>query len=403
MAAYSKQLTDKQIAEGWRMVKFGDICQEVKATSKDPQADGLEHYIGLEHLDSGSLRIKRRGSIAEDSPSFTKKFSPGHLLFGKRRCYLKKAAVADFEGICSGDIIIMAPKSDMVLPELLPFIVQSDTFWNWAEKTSSGSLSPRTKFKSLEELDIYLPPKDRQKHIVRLLQNSFHQETHLDESISKGKKLIEVIKQQSMNEFAKANATHELVPDVDNGYKLVRLRDLLELTPRPVCMSNDKTYTLVTAKRAYGGIVERDKLTGKEILVKSQFEIKEGDFLISKRQIVHGGCGVVPKDLDGSIVSNEYNVFRCNDALDLDYFKWFVQIPRMRNYFYICSVGVHIEKMLFKTDDWLNRQIVLPSLEAQKKIAHSLNSGAKSIDYLAEKVTAVRMLSNAVKNNLLEL
>lgn len=163
------QLSEKQQAEGWRVVKFGDICQEVKATSKNPEADGLEHYIGLEHLDSGSLRIKRRGSIAEDNPSFTKKFSPGHLLFGKRRCYLKKAAVADFEGICSGDIIIMAPKGEIIMRELLPFIVQSDAFWNWAEQTSSGSLSPRTKFKNLAEWELPLPPVERQRELLKIL------------------------------------------------------------------------------------------------------------------------------------------------------------------------------------------------------------------------------------------
>ena len=76
-------------------VKFGDICREVKLTTKDPIADGYERYIGLEHLDSGSLKIKRWGMIAEDNPSFTRVFKKGHILFGKRRPYLKKAVPLD--------------------------------------------------------------------------------------------------------------------------------------------------------------------------------------------------------------------------------------------------------------------------------------------------------------------
>lgn len=131
-------------------VKFGDICREVKLTTKDPIADGYERYIGLEHLDSGSLKIKRWGVIAEDNPSFTRVFKKGHILFGKRRPYLKKAAIAEFDGICSGDIIVLEP----IIPEqfeLLELAVQMKGFWDWAVQTSSGSLSPRTKFSAIKE------------------------------------------------------------------------------------------------------------------------------------------------------------------------------------------------------------------------------------------------------------
>lgn len=141
-------MTDK------RTVKFGDICREVKLSTKNPIADGYERYIGLEHLDSGSLKIKRWGFISEDNPSFTRVFKKGHILFGKRRTYLKKAAIAEFDGVCSGDIIVMEPTKDNKNPHYLPFLVQSDSFWDWAIKTSSGSLSPRTKFKLLADFEI---------------------------------------------------------------------------------------------------------------------------------------------------------------------------------------------------------------------------------------------------------
>jgi type I restriction enzyme S subunit len=143
-------------------VKFGDICREVKLTTKNPIADGYDKYIGLDHLDSSSLKIKRWGSIAEDNPSFTRVFKKGHILFGKRRPYLKKAAIAEFDGICSGDIIVMEPKESLILESFLPRVIQTNQFWDWAIKTSSGSLSPRTKFKSLEGFEFSLLPKDRQ-------------------------------------------------------------------------------------------------------------------------------------------------------------------------------------------------------------------------------------------------
>ena len=107
---------------GWRRVRFGEVVHLNKDTSKNPEADGLDRYVGLEHLEPGDLRIRSWGDIA-DGTTFTNRFRPGQVLFGKRRAYQRKVAVADFDGICSGDIYVLEPKDPSVLlPELLPFI-----------------------------------------------------------------------------------------------------------------------------------------------------------------------------------------------------------------------------------------------------------------------------------------
>ena len=177
------ELSEKQIKDGWQVVKFGEIAKEVKSTTKNPAEDGLEFYVGLDHLDPQSLRITRKGIIAEDNPSFTRRFSAGQILFGKRRCYQKKAAVVDFEGICSGDIIVMDAIPKKIIPGLLPFIIQSDAFFDWAEKTSSGSLSPRTKWKSLAEFEFPLPSIERQKEILEVLEKAQNCIIQTDKSI----------------------------------------------------------------------------------------------------------------------------------------------------------------------------------------------------------------------------
>ncbi|MGB2086306.1 MAG: restriction endonuclease subunit S, partial [Flavobacteriaceae bacterium] len=176
-------MTDKQT------VKFGDICKEVKLTTKDPIGDGYERYIGLEHLDSGSLKIKRWGMIVEDSPSFTRVFKKGQLLFGKRRPYLKKAAIAEFDGICSGDIIVMEPLDNLSEPELLKFIVQSEKFWQHAVNTSSGSLSPRTKYKEIAKLVIELPCFREQKKLYAALSKVQSTRVLNDELLSMSSRL----------------------------------------------------------------------------------------------------------------------------------------------------------------------------------------------------------------------
>lgn len=159
----------KQLPDGWQWTTFGKVAHQVSESTRDPIEDGFERYVGLEHLDPDSLFTKRWGLTQEDNPTFTKVFREGQLLFGRRRAYQRKAAVADFDGICSGDIIVMEAKPEQLLPDLLPFIVQSEGFWDYAIHTSAGSLSPRTKWSHLARYEFPLPPMDEQRRIAEIL------------------------------------------------------------------------------------------------------------------------------------------------------------------------------------------------------------------------------------------
>lgn len=150
----------------WGRVKFGDVVRLSKARSQDPLADGIERYVGLEHLEPDDLRIRSWGNVA-DGVTFTSVFQPGQVLFGKRRAYQRKVAVADFSGVCSGDIYVLESKdAQVLLPELLPFICQTDAFFDHAVGTSAGSLSPRTNWTSLADFDFALPTLSEQVRIL---------------------------------------------------------------------------------------------------------------------------------------------------------------------------------------------------------------------------------------------
>lgn len=152
----------------WTKVAFGDVVRLVKDRSRDPLAEGIERYVGLEHLEPGQLRIRDWGLVA-DGTTFTSRFRPGQVLFGKRRAYQRKVAVADFDGVCSGDIYVLEPSDDRLLPDLLPYICQTDAFFENAVGTSDGSLSPRTNWKSLASFEFALPPVEEQAELVLAL------------------------------------------------------------------------------------------------------------------------------------------------------------------------------------------------------------------------------------------
>ncbi|KVV14587.1 restriction endonuclease subunit S [Flavobacterium sp. TAB 87] len=169
----------------WKSVKFGDVVFEPKESMKDAVAENVQHVVGLEHIDAGDIHLRKSASIAE-STTFTKKFSKGDVLFGRRRAYLKKAAQAEFDGICSGDITVFRAKANL-LPELLPFVVNNDKFFDYAIKHSAGGLSPRVKFVDLANYEFLLPPKDQQAKLAELLWA-------MDEVIEKEKVVLESLK-----------------------------------------------------------------------------------------------------------------------------------------------------------------------------------------------------------------
>jgi type I restriction enzyme S subunit len=151
------------------MVRFGEVVRDVNEAERNPLDAGLERFVGLEHIEPENLHLKQWGNLADGDISFTKRFRKGQVLFGKRRAYQRKVAVAEFDGICSSDILTFEPKGDDLLPELLPFIVQSEGFFEQALGTSSGSLSPRTRWSQLQDYEFPLPPKDEQRRIADIL------------------------------------------------------------------------------------------------------------------------------------------------------------------------------------------------------------------------------------------
>lgn len=152
----------------WKRVAFGDVVRNVNETVRDLEAAGIDRVIAMEHMDPGELKISRWGST-EDGTTFTRRVNPGRTLFGKRRAYQRKVAYAEFDAICSGDIYTFEADETQLRGDLLPFLVQSDGFFEHALGTSAGSLSPRTNWRDLKDFEFDLPPLEEQKRIADLL------------------------------------------------------------------------------------------------------------------------------------------------------------------------------------------------------------------------------------------
>ncbi len=156
-----------ELKPDWKMVKFGDIAQNV-AVRVDPADAKTDVYVGLEHLDPSTLHLRQWGHPT-DVTGQKLAFKKGDVIFGRRRAYQRKLAVAEFDGICSAHAMVVRAKPKMILPEFLPFFLQSDMFMERAIEISVGSLSPTINWKTLKVQEFPLPPIDEQKRIAEIL------------------------------------------------------------------------------------------------------------------------------------------------------------------------------------------------------------------------------------------
>lgn len=149
-----------------------------------------------------------------------------------------------------------------------------------------------------------------------------------------------------------------------------KIGEILSEVRRSIYLEDSEKYQLVTVKRRNEGVVSRGYLFGKDILVKNYSQLKTDDYLISKRQIIHGANGIVPSELDNAIVSNEYLVVVSNNDVSTEFLTLVSRTPSMYRKFLLSSYGVDIEKMVFNVEDWKSREITLPSLPEQTAIGN---------------------------------
>lgn len=146
-------------------MRLNEIARESKSTFKGDKTD--LPIVGLEHLISGELTLTEYDVNTKNT--FTKFFRKGQVLFGRRRAYLKKASLAEFDGVCSGDIIVIEPIEGKVYPDLLPFIIQNDRFFAYAVSKSAGGLSPRVKWQDIADYELSLPSLSAQRELSKKL------------------------------------------------------------------------------------------------------------------------------------------------------------------------------------------------------------------------------------------
>lgn len=375
--------------------RFEDIA--INSTQKKkPTEEDKYTYLGLEHLDSGTLKVSRFGS--EVAPIGEKLImKKGDVLFGKRRAYQKKVAIAPFDGIFSAHGMVLRPKTEVIDPDFFPLFISSDYFLDAAIKISVGSLSPTINWKDLRELEFELPSLEKQKELAKLLWSMQDTIESYRDVLNKSDDMLEAefIKMFGDNHFE--SSKWELKPlgkvcEVLNGYAFksnlyvdsgIRVIRITNVQKGVVDDSDPQFYPLSFEKEL------------------SKYMLKEDDIVLSLTGNV-GRCGLITENLLPAALNQRVACIRIKDkSLDNKFLFSFMNSNIFLNDCIESSQGIAQKNM---STEWLkDYKVIVPPKDMQQKfirIANTLNDSKKNLSKSLNEL--VHTYKSIIENNLCE-
>lgn len=208
----------------WVLTTLGDIAKEISKRVDNPSASDYEKFVGLEHIVSGDLKIRKWGTT-ENLTSSGKAFDAGDILLARRNTYLRRASLVSFDGVCSGDAFVLRENHEKVVPGFLTFVVNSNALWDYANANAAGTMSKRVRWIDLANYEFLLPPKKQQSEITELLWA-------MDMVVEKNHSLL--VKSDVLKESLFLNTLFEKSDEIDanfgqrkSKYPIKKLGDLI--------------------------------------------------------------------------------------------------------------------------------------------------------------------------------
>lgn len=347
---------------------------------KKPVEEDRFTYLGLEHLDSGSLKVTRFGSdIAPIGEKLVMR--KGDVLFGKRRAYQKKVAIAPFDGIFSAHGMVLRPNAEVIDPDFFPLFISSDYFLDAAIKISVGSLSPTINWRDLKILEFDLPNLETQRQLASVLWS-------INNTVESYKKLIaatdELVKSQFMEQFGGGNYPLQSI----GGMSDIVTKGTTPTTLGFEFVSTGVSFVKVENITATGQILKDELMhVTQECHEKlSRSRLCEGDILFSIAGAI-GRTAIVPVDILPANTNQALAIIRLKKDVDVlkTYLLAALSSPYVESQYNDQKKGIAQINLTLKNISDL--QIPIPSLAEQEQFAAFVQQSDKSKFELEQALT----------------
>lgn len=319
--------------------KMSDVVTEIKEREDEPSKSQYDRFVGLEHYVSGEVVIKKYGSTAKLGSSM-KVFHTGDILIARRNVYLKRASVVFFDGLTSGDSIVLRAKTER-MGRLLPFVFNTDSFWDFADQFSDGTMSKRLSPKKLMQYEFDLPDEDKQDELADLLWAAIEVR---DGYYNLLEQTDELIKSQFIEMFGDPVKN-------EKGWQLVRLDELAEVRIGPFGSLLHKDdyieggHALINPSHiADGKIVIDPKLTisDEKYQELSSYGMQVGDVVLGRRGEM-GRCAVV--DEEGYLCGTGSMIIRAGKEMKPYFLQNILSSPSYRRVIEDKAVGITMKNI----------------------------------------------------------
>jgi restriction endonuclease S subunit len=361
----------------WESFRFEEITNRV-AEGVDPNTTTLEKYVGLEHIDADNIHIKRFGT-PDDVSGGKLKCYPGNVIFGKRRAYQRKAAIVNFEGVCSAHAFVFRANPEVIDPKLFPFFLHSDQFMHRAIDISVGGLSPTINWGDLKGQEFLLPPKAEQARLAELLWA-------IDEVVEKDKLVLAKIKRSDVCQLK-----HYFYDDQKSHR--IKLKNIVSLKKGKKPNTLNETgegLPYCTAKYLRTNEIES---VVPESKISKAFVIDDADIII----LWDGSnAGEMLRGKKGVLASTMCKLALKDKSFNMDFIFQFLRFRS--NDIRRATVGSAIPHV----DPGMIENIEIPVLEMkkQKSIGALFNNILSNINLLESKILASQSLQKSLINQI---
>lgn len=383
----------------------GEKVIEINPGSSSETSDDADvSFLGMADVsEDGKVLTSHKRKFSEVSSGFTY-FENNDVLVAKiTPCFEngKGALVSNLvngRGFGSTEFHVLRAKPQ-IDPAFLYLITRSHGFRANGEKHMVGSAGQkRVPTEYINSYGLLLPQKPEQIKITRVIRSWDSAIQSIEDTLAaKRERKIGLMQQLLTGKIRFTQFKNE-------SWRAVKIDSLLDECDRYVNWSDDEAYRFASIRRRCGGLFVRGTYYGREVKTKVLKLLRAGDFVISKRQVVHGAWAMVTKPFDGFGVSDEYDVLVNRDpkVLDMRFFNYLSQTPWLRHMAYLASNGVHIEKLIFDFHDFAKEKIKIPPTVAeQAKIASVLSACDREIELLGKQLEALKEQKRGLMQKLL--
>ena len=290
----------------WKRVRFGDVVKQMKV-QVDPEVDGIERYVAGEHMETENVHIRKWGMVGDGylGPAFIRGFRKGQVLYGSRRTYLKKVAVAEWDGVTSNTTFVIEAVEEKMLQEFLPWLMLSERFTKHSVRESKGSTNPYINFPDIAKFEFDLPPLDQQRRIAEILwavDESGSKWDALRSSLGDYKeKLVDVALLQGTRKVAVADSVVGRIP---THWKVHRLAEVCDRVSVGIASAATHAYTEHGVALIRNQNIKEGYLDCADIL----YVTREFDEQYSSKRLIEGDVLTVRTGYPGisAVVPREY-------------------------------------------------------------------------------------------------